>query len=247
MGERPQGIINRQLVEPADLLIGVFWSRLGTPTSEAESGTAEEIGRFSDAGKPVLLYFSHESVPPDTLDTDQLDRLREFRNQVSDRALIVDFASREDLRQRATADLTRTIRSNFGDLLEDAASAVESPDSDVRTTDQPQAALVAQVQREREFSGVSSSGTPQYRTRHSLLIENRGTGDAEDLTFRFVAPDQERPPPTVVREDRPVARLPAGGSLEFPMAPTMGSAGQWEIVFNWQEDGTAFHSQQTLT
>jgi hypothetical protein len=31
------------------------------------------------------------------------------------------------------------------------------------------------------------------------------------------------------------------------MATTMGSAGQWEIVFNWQEDGTGFSSQQTLT
>jgi nucleoside 2-deoxyribosyltransferase len=247
MGERPQGIINRQLVETADVLIGVFWNRLGTATSEAESGTAEEIGRFNDAGKPVLLYFSHEPVAPDTLETDQLERLREFRNEISERALLVDFDSRDDLRQKAMAGLTRTIRHHVGAPSEDTAAPVEVPEApETLATGRPRAALVAHVQRDREFSGVSSSGTPRYGTRERLLIENRGTGDAEDLTFRFVAPDDGRPP-DVFREDRPIARLPAGGSLEFPMATTMGSAGQWEIVFNWQEDGTGFSSQQTLT
>jgi nucleoside 2-deoxyribosyltransferase len=245
MGERPQGIINRQLVETADVLIGVFWNRLGTPTSEAESGTAEEIGRFNEAGKPVLLYFSNEPVAPDTLDTDQLHRLREFRNQTSELALLAEFDSREDLRQKATAGLTRTIRDHFGAPPEDGPNEVPEP-PETPGQDQPRAALVAHVQRDREFDGVSSSGTPRYRTRERLLIENRGTGDALDLTFRFVAPDDGRPP-DVFREERPVSRLPAGGSLEFPMATFMGSAGQWEIIFNWQEEGRAFWSQQTLT
>jgi hypothetical protein len=62
MGDRPQGVINRQLVDLADLLIGVFWTRLGTPTSEAESGTVEEIERCIEAGNPVLLYFSSKPV-----------------------------------------------------------------------------------------------------------------------------------------------------------------------------------------
>jgi hypothetical protein len=33
MGDRPQGIINRQLVDASDILVGIFWTRLGTPTS----------------------------------------------------------------------------------------------------------------------------------------------------------------------------------------------------------------------
>jgi hypothetical protein len=40
---RGQEIINHQLVDTCDLLIGIFWTRLGTPTLAAESGTAEEI------------------------------------------------------------------------------------------------------------------------------------------------------------------------------------------------------------
>jgi hypothetical protein len=71
MGDRPQAIINKQLVRHCDLLIGAFWTRLGTPTGDAESGTAEEIEEFRKAGKPVLLYFSSAPVVPDSLDMEQ--------------------------------------------------------------------------------------------------------------------------------------------------------------------------------
>src|SRR6266446_5603639 len=40
---RPQEAINRQIVDDCDLLIGVFWTKLGTPTGDADSGTLEEI------------------------------------------------------------------------------------------------------------------------------------------------------------------------------------------------------------
>src|SRR5438067_4458442 len=43
MGDRPQSIINKQVLKQSDLLVAVFWTRLGTPTDVAPSGTAEEI------------------------------------------------------------------------------------------------------------------------------------------------------------------------------------------------------------
>jgi hypothetical protein len=39
LGDRPQAIINKQVLKDADLLIGIFWTRIGTPTGKAESGT----------------------------------------------------------------------------------------------------------------------------------------------------------------------------------------------------------------
>lgn len=50
-GERPQEIINGQIVEESDLAIALFYDRLGTPTSEAASGTAEEIKVLVEAGE----------------------------------------------------------------------------------------------------------------------------------------------------------------------------------------------------
>jgi hypothetical protein len=166
MGDRPQGIINRQLVETSDVLVGVFWNRLGTATSEAESGTAEEIERFNDAGKPALLYFSHEPVSPDLVEPEQLARVRAFRNRVAERALLVDFGSEDELRRRAMADLTRTIRNHF-DATRDGTTTPEVVEPNAEQG--PTAQLVARVEREREFGGVSSAGRPQYRTRERLL------------------------------------------------------------------------------
>ncbi len=46
-GIRPQQAINRQLVRTSDFLIGMFWTKLGTSTGVAESGTVEEIDQFA--------------------------------------------------------------------------------------------------------------------------------------------------------------------------------------------------------
>ena len=62
-GDRPQAIINQQIVDQGDFLIGIFGNRLGTPTGAAQSGTIEEIEQFRKAGKHVALYFSTADVP----------------------------------------------------------------------------------------------------------------------------------------------------------------------------------------
>ncbi len=54
-GIRPQAAINQQIVTSSDLLVGMFWTKLGTNTGVADSGTVEEIDQFVAAGKPALL------------------------------------------------------------------------------------------------------------------------------------------------------------------------------------------------
>src|SRR5690606_19975802 len=80
-GKRPQEVINRQVVDHCDLLVGVFWTRIGSPTGVADSGTLEEIERVANDGKPVMLYFSKSSKNPDEIDLEQLKRLREFKTK----------------------------------------------------------------------------------------------------------------------------------------------------------------------
>lgn len=43
MGNRAQSILNNQVLKNCDLLIAVFWTRLGSPTGASVSGTVEEI------------------------------------------------------------------------------------------------------------------------------------------------------------------------------------------------------------
>ena len=242
MGDRPQAIINRQLVDVADMLIALFWTRLGTPTSEAESGTAEEVERFLDAGKPVLLYFSAEPVLPDSVDPEQHRRLVEFRKSMEDRGLIDRFSTAEELRRKASAAVTRTIRERFSMSLLEA-----DPDAAAVAASGPRAQLLASVTREREVRGFSKQGRPQYSTRERLVIENVGTAAAEQLVFRFEVPETDSgEPPSTFGNDEPVSKLPPGGTLEYPLLTHMGTAQQFEIVFAWREDGSDYEDRHSL-
>ena len=64
---RPQQMINERLLANVDILIGIFWTRVGTPTGKAISGSVEEIEGHHKKGKPVMLYFSSAPVVPDSL------------------------------------------------------------------------------------------------------------------------------------------------------------------------------------
>ncbi len=111
MGDRPQAIINKQLVEICDILVGTFWTRLGTYTGRAESGTVEEIEEFRKAGKPVLLYFSSVPVVLDSVDIVQYERLLEFKKQCQKEGLVSKYESIGDLREQLQRHITSTINS----------------------------------------------------------------------------------------------------------------------------------------
>jgi hypothetical protein len=109
-GVRPQDAINRQLVDDGDVLVGLFWTRLGSDTGVAESGTLEEIDRFVDAGKPAMLYFSRRPIDPSRIDLEQHRRLRDFRNATQQRALVGSFRDLDELQSTLLRDLTRQVR-----------------------------------------------------------------------------------------------------------------------------------------
>lgn len=245
MGDRPQQIINRQLVDAADLLIGLFWTRLGTPTAEADSGTVEEIERCIDADKPVLLYFSDVPVVPDSVDPEEYKRLRAFKKDMQGKGLYDTYSSEDELRRKINAALTRTVREAFADVVggPEAMAAMTRPD----LGEGPHASLLARIEREREVRGFNKSGRPQYRTRERLIIENHGSASAENLRFETVAagdPDDE--PPHVMGPQEPVRKLPPGGSIDYPMATFLGSAAQWDVVFRWEEDGEEYTERQSM-
>lgn len=109
MGERPQAIINRQVLEKADALIGAFWSRLGTPTGTAPSGTVEEIEEIRKQGKRVLLYFSKAPYPQST-DFDQVAKLKEFKSQCFQQGIVFEYRTIPELKTVLLRHLTAVVR-----------------------------------------------------------------------------------------------------------------------------------------
>lgn len=100
MGAPAQQIINRQILEKCDLLVGVFWTRIGTPTEKHLSGTVEEIEEHISAGKPAMLYFSSQPVAMDTADLDQVKRLKEFKQSCQSRGLYEGYDSHGEFKEK---------------------------------------------------------------------------------------------------------------------------------------------------
>ena len=111
MGDAPQALINSQLLDRADIVIGLFGSRLGSPTSSAVSGTVEEIERANSGGKPVHLYFSMALLPPD-VDLAQLEGLRDFKKAVQDRGLYGEYHNTSEL----NAEIWKAIEHDLSTL-----------------------------------------------------------------------------------------------------------------------------------
>ena len=109
MGERPQGIINKQVLADCDLLIAAFWTRLGSPTGKAPSGTVEEIQEHLAAGKPAMLYFSTAPVRLGSVDNEQYKALETFKKECYAKGLIDTYDSLEEFRRKLVRQLAHTM------------------------------------------------------------------------------------------------------------------------------------------
>jgi hypothetical protein len=112
MGERAQEVINKLVTDKADLLVGIFWTRIGTKTGDFESGTIEEIERHIENGKPAMLYFSDAPVRLDSVDKDQYEKLQDFKKRCLSKGLVETFDSIEDFRDKLKQHISLTIDSN---------------------------------------------------------------------------------------------------------------------------------------
>jgi hypothetical protein len=160
LGATPQELINNRVLQDCDLLIGIFWTRLGTPTAHAASGTAEEIQRHVAAGKPAMLYFSEQPVAPESLDAVQYAALRQFRAWCEQRGLIERFNSRENLREKLTRHVQIALRDNpylAGIII--AASQTQRKDE--RGSPDKQVATAASLSQEAKELLVAAANDPQ--------------------------------------------------------------------------------------
>ena len=107
IGDRPQGIINRQLVDRCDLLIAIFWKSIGSPTGVAPSGTIEEVARFRDSGRPVMVYFSEAPFPHDA-DILKIEQVRKYKESLNN-GLYWVFKSRAQFQKLLNGHLAQAI------------------------------------------------------------------------------------------------------------------------------------------
>jgi len=127
MEDRPQAVINRQVLKDCDLLLAIFWTRLGSPTGASASGTVEEIEEHLAAGKPAMIYFSAAPVHPDSVNEEQYRALKEFRAKCENRGLIEKFESLSEFREKFARQLAHTVLREFAKTQDIDNILPESP------------------------------------------------------------------------------------------------------------------------
>lgn len=113
LGEDGQEIINNQI--NYDILIGILWMRLGTPTKRDKSGTVEEINRaIENSEKQQLIYF--KTATPSNLNsinTTELNEVIQFKKELSNKLLYKEFESVEKFETLFRLNLSNLITDKF--------------------------------------------------------------------------------------------------------------------------------------
>ncbi len=130
-GEHPQQILDRQIVGKSELLVAILWSKLGTPTPTAPSGTVEEIREFIRIKGPkrVMLYFCTRNLPYE-IDPADLAKIREFKAEMRPHGLYHEYATVEQFER----DLYHHLDSKVRELLE---GALPLPEAEAVSKDDP--------------------------------------------------------------------------------------------------------------
>ena len=113
----PQGLIDPILrIEDCDVLLGIFWKRFGTPTTEAGSGTEHEFLRayaaWQQHGRPqIMVYFNQKAATPKTkAETDQWGQVLEFQQRFPREGLWWPYRGKAQFEKLVRNHLTQYLR-----------------------------------------------------------------------------------------------------------------------------------------
>lgn len=180
MKDTAQETINSQVLQYADLLIAIFWTRLGTPTGEFASGTVEEIERHISSGKPAMIYFSSAPVAPDSIDQAQYGALVVFRESLKKRGLVSFFDDIATFRSDVFRHLSQTV---MRDLARDLCLVEASAPAPAKQLD------VSLTARELLLEAVRDRNGTILRARYmgGMQLSANGRNFTEDGSARNIA------------------------------------------------------------
>jgi hypothetical protein len=208
----PQRVVDDQIEADYDVFVGIMWTRFGTPTSTAESGTEHEFRAahrsWQERGKPahLLFYFCDAPIPAQLAreSADQLGKVNRFRIELEQMGLVGRYESRSEFGNQARRDLVHVV----GRLLHPEQSAAEmaervaerAPDNDLRVIREQ----VAELAREYNATRASMDSGAE-RTRRMEVVASR---------MRTLAPSAFALLPELMRSSDPGMRLAAICALQ---------------------------------
>lgn len=226
-GVRPQAALNDQLVDAADVVLALFWHRLGSPTGSADSGTLEEIDRAHSRGAYVGVLRCGRDVPQKDLDVAQVQRLDDYMSGARSRSLILEYGDPNVLAQHVEAVLNRAVSQ-----VQTRAAAIAAA---------PAGAEIWPRVDASERVKTDSKGRVKTDTRWRLVLANTGSEVARHVRHRLEPESHEDQLPLQMDDERELEALAPGGEASYSLALHMGVAPQVRCVVDW-EDSTGEHT-----
>lgn len=94
IGVEPQAVVDASIADNYDIFVGVLWTRFGTETSDAGSGTEHEFNRAVERYNQntnclrIMMYFSDAHAVPSAIDAHQLDKVNVFRGSLPKKGVV---------------------------------------------------------------------------------------------------------------------------------------------------------------
>ena len=108
-GAEPQALLNRQIVDGADVVLAIFFRSFGSPTSQYGSGTEEEIRLGLQQKKMILLYIWEPSENYEPIESDQFASIQRLKADLGKSVMYKSFSDESDLEAKVRHDLTRLV------------------------------------------------------------------------------------------------------------------------------------------
>jgi hypothetical protein len=184
-GGRPQALINEQLVKDCDLGCALFWTRLGSPTGDHESGSVEEISALQARKAPVLIYQKTADVPQSTLSDErgaaQYQALQKKLGEYYSSAIIGRFGDLAALRELVLLHLGMVVGklelARRGDVSPGSRAEVASlPTPDIRVSVRA-VAMFSGRKRVRGLLEVQVQNHSPWTYYHSSFAFDVGDGN----------------------------------------------------------------------
>ena len=116
IGDYPQQVINEDIGKNYDIFLGILWSKFGTPTNDFNSGTEEEfytaygLHQKNPETIKIMIYFKTAAVPFDKIDTNSIDSIRRFKDDLKKKnVLFWEYTTIEELQSLLRIQLSRQI------------------------------------------------------------------------------------------------------------------------------------------
>ena len=101
------------------MVIGIMYSRFGTPTPVAGSGTEEEFNNAYEKWKSgeiddILFYFNIASIPQNILDTKQFEKVQEFKKRLDGLVYYREYEGTDNFKSFLKQELSNYVRQKYG-------------------------------------------------------------------------------------------------------------------------------------